>query len=82
MLRQKALVDASVAKKTEKRELEEKYDVNLKDSDDSSDEEVLLRVGDVPKEWYDLEDHVGYSVKGKKVEKMVEKDELEKFIER
>jgi len=71
-----------VAKKAEKNMLVEKYDKNLAHSDDSSDEEVLLRVGDVPKEWYDLEDHKGYSVKGEKVVKLVEKDELEKFIER
>ena len=32
----------------EKKYLEEKYDGNLKDSDDSSDEENLLRNGNVP----------------------------------
>lgn len=35
----------------------EKYDVNLRDSDDSSDEEVLLRTGNVPSKWYELYDH-------------------------
>lgn len=55
---------------------------NLEDSDDSSDEEVLLRTGDVPSKWYELYDHQGYSVSGKTVAKMVEKDELAKFIER
>ena len=49
----------------EKEDLEEKYDINLRDSDDSSDEENLLRVGNVPKEWYDLYDHKGYGVSGK-----------------
>ena len=58
------------------------YDKNLMDSDDSSDEEVLLRTGNVPRRWYDLYDHQGYDVKGKKVAKMPEQDELEKFIER
>ena len=62
--------------------LEEKYDANLRDSDDSSDEEVLLRTGNVPKHWYDLYDHKGYGVDGKQVEKMVEKDELQKFVEK
>ena len=52
------------------------------DSDDSSDEEVLLRTGNVPAHWYELYDHKGYSVKGKQVEKPVEQDELNKFIER
>ena len=40
------------------------YDKNLLDSDDSSDEEVLIRTGNVPKHWYDLYDHQGYDVKG------------------
>lgn len=66
----------------EKVELEEKYDINLRDSDDSSDEENLLRVGNVPKEWYDLYDHKGYGVSGKQVEKMAEKDEITKFVEK
>ena len=66
----------------EKAYLEEKYDINLRDSDDSSDEENLLRTGNVPKKWYDLYDHKGYSVDGKTVEKMVEKDELQKFVEK
>ena len=30
---------------------------NLGDSDDSSDEEVLLRTGNVPMKWYELYDH-------------------------
>lgn len=72
--------------KTERKEvkikLEEKYDGNLKDSDDSSDEEVLLRTGNVPQKWYELYDHSGYTVKGEKVAKMLEKDELQKFVER
>ncbi len=62
--------------------MRDKYDYNLRDSDDSSDEEVLLRTGNVPREWYDLYDHQGYSVKGKQVEKMAEEDELSKFINR
>jgi len=41
-----------------------------------------LRVGDVPKEWYNLYDHKGYGVNGKAVTKMEEADELTKFIER
>jgi len=55
---------AKEAHEHEKQYLEEKYDINLRDSDDSSDEEVLLRNGNVPKEWYDLYDHKGYGVKG------------------
>ena len=33
------------------------YDKNLGDSDDSSDEEVLIRTGNVPRKWYELYDH-------------------------
>jgi ribosome biogenesis protein ERB1 len=62
--------------------LEEKYDGNLRDSDDSSDEENLLRNGNVPQKWYDLYDHKGYSIDGKTVGKMLEKDELQKFVEK
>ena len=66
----------------EKEYLAEKYDVNLLNSDDSSDEEVLIRTGNIPRHWYDLYDHKGYSVKGKQVEKLAEKDELQKFLEK
>jgi len=66
----------------EKEILEEMYDINLRDSDDSSDEEVLLRNGNVPKHWYDLYDHKGYGVSGKQVGKMAEKDEISKFIDK
>jgi len=52
-------------KDKERAYLEEKYDINLRDSDDSSDEETLLRNGNVPKKWYDLYDHKGYGVDGK-----------------
>ena len=47
---------------------------NLADSDDSSDEEVLIRTGNVPRKWYDLYDHQGYNVAGQKVGKMAESD--------
>jgi ribosome biogenesis protein ERB1 len=81
-IRQEKKVTEAKARKAEREFLTEKYDKNLANSDDSSDEEVLLRTGDVPKEWYDLYDHKGYSVNGKQVEKPIEADELTKFIER
>ena len=43
---------------------------------------MLVRTGDVPQHWYELYDHSGYSVDGKAVEKLIEPDELAKFIER
>ena len=36
---------------------------------DSSDEELLVRTGDVPEEWYDSYNHIGYDINSKKVEK-------------
>lgn len=42
----------------------------------------MLRNGNVPKQWYDLYDHKGYSVKGGQVEKMAEQDEITKFVEK
>ena len=51
-------------------------------SDDSSDEEVLVRTGDVPEKWYDGYEHVGYDINSKKVIKNDQEDEIEKFIKK
>ena len=51
-------------------------------SDDSSDEEVLVRTGDVPENWYDGMEHVGYDINSNKVLKNPEEDEVEKFIKK
>ena len=80
--RQAAVQRERQVKSEAKREVQERYDVNLRDSDDSSDEEVLIRTGNVPEHWYDLYEHQGYSVKGQRVAKLPEQDELEKFVER
>ena len=42
----------------------------------------MIRTGNVPREWYELYDHQGYSVKGQPVQKLEDKDELERFLER
>lgn len=47
---------------------------------DSSDEEVLVRTGDVPTEWYDGYQHIGYDINSKKVQKPNKEDEIEKFL--
>ena len=47
---------------------------------DSSDEEVLIRTGNVPREWYKEYDHAGYDINSKKVIKPPKEDEVEKFI--
>ena len=57
-------------------------DIHLANSDDSSDEEVVLRTGGVPVEWYNEFDHAGYDTKGKRVEKMKELDEVEELLRR
>ena len=51
-------------------------------SDDSSDEEVLVRTGDVPEKWYDGYEHVGYDINSQKVIKNDQEDEIEKFIKK
>ncbi|KAJ3054622.1 Ribosome biogenesis protein erb1 [Rhizophlyctis rosea] len=47
---------------------------------DSSDEETTNTVGNVPKEWYEDFDHMGYDVKGNKIVKPVKGDELDQFL--
>jgi ribosome biogenesis protein ERB1 len=49
---------------------------------DSSDEEVLVRTGNVPTEWYDSYQHVGYSIDSKKVQKNKKEDEIEQFLKK
>lgn len=51
-------------------------------SDDSSDEEVLVRVGNIPQQWYDNMPHAGYNVEGKTVAKLDATDSLDRHIER
>uniref|UniRef100_A0A7E4VYA7 Ribosome biogenesis protein BOP1 homolog n=1 Tax=Panagrellus redivivus TaxID=6233 RepID=A0A7E4VYA7_PANRE len=51
---------------------------------DSSDEEDLRNtIGNVPIEWYDEYDHVGYDLSGQKIAKTgKKKDELDNFLEK
>jgi ribosome biogenesis protein ERB1 len=51
-------------------------------SDDSSDEEMLVRTGDIPRRYYEEYDHAGYNIKSEKVIKPEKKDEVEKFMEK
>eukprot|EP00345_Euplotes_harpa_P004912 CAMPEP_0168331114 /NCGR_PEP_ID=MMETSP0213-20121227/8140_1 /TAXON_ID=151035 /ORGANISM="Euplotes harpa, Strain FSP1.4" /LENGTH=409 /DNA_ID=CAMNT_0008334827 /DNA_START=12 /DNA_END=1242 /DNA_ORIENTATION=- len=57
-------------------------------SADSEDEEVLIRTGNIPDNWYDDyaegENLVGYDVKGERVDKAKElmRDELDEFLRR
>lgn len=49
-------------------------------SDDSSDEEILVRTGEVPREWYKNEPHLGYSVHGQKVSKQASLSAVDQLI--
>ena len=54
------------------------------DSDCSSDEEEIRnRIGNIPMEWYNDYDHIGYNIYGEKVCKSLKKgDELDKLLDR
>lgn len=51
-------------------------------SDDSEDDMVKIRNGNVPKEWYDDELHPGYNVKGQKVTRLEGSDKLDSIIDK
>jgi ribosome biogenesis protein ERB1 len=47
---------------------------------DSSDEETLNPVGNIPMEWYNDYPHIGYDLSGKKIMKPATSDELDRFL--
>ncbi|KAJ3090770.1 Ribosome biogenesis protein 1 [Quaeritorhiza haematococci] len=47
---------------------------------DTSDEETVNTIGNVPLRWYEDEDHIGYTITGDKILKPKDMDELEKFL--
>ncbi|KAM9959401.1 hypothetical protein ACTFIR_000476 [Dictyostelium discoideum] len=53
------------------------------DSDDSSEDESLVnRIGNIPLEWYDDYDHIGYDVDGNKIMKTESmKDSIDKYLD-
>jgi ribosome biogenesis protein ERB1 len=56
-------------------------DVN--DSDDSSeDENEINTIGNVPLNWYEEYDHIGYTKDGKKIMRKKQKDSLENLIDK
>lgn len=64
---------------------DEKLKKNINGSDvsydsDSSDEEVLIRTGDIPQKWYNDFDHVGYNINSIPVKKNIEDDEISQFL--
>ncbi|GAB1597418.1 ribosome biogenesis protein bop1-B-like [Argonauta hians] len=51
--------------------------------EDSSDEEDIRNtVGNIPMQWYDDYDHIGYNLDGNKIKKPVHGDELDNFLEK
>jgi len=50
-------------------------------SDDSEDDAPRNRIGNVPLQWYDDEDHVGYDLEGKKVMKTLTTGEIDSLLE-
>lgn len=51
-------------------------------SDDSSDEELLVRTGNVPRNWYNEYDHSGYDINANKVIKPAKEDNIESFLKK
>jgi ribosome biogenesis protein ERB1 len=48
---------------------------------DSSDDETTNTIGNVPIEWYDDFDHIGYDINGSKIQRpAVSKDQLDSFV--
>ncbi|XP_071697264.1 ribosome biogenesis protein BOP1 homolog [Rutidosis leptorrhynchoides] len=54
------------------------------DESDSSEDEVGPRntIGDVPFEWYNDEEHIGYDIAGRKIKKKERLDKLDSFLAR
>lgn len=47
---------------------------------DTSDEETVNTVGNIPMEWYEDYPHIGYDINGKKIMKPAQGDDLDKFL--
>lgn len=47
---------------------------------DTSDEETINTVGNIPMEWYEDFPHIGYDINGKKIMKPAQGDDLDKFL--
>jgi len=80
--------DSSMEGDSNEKILESKKSKNFKAKEDeynydSSDEEdVRNTIGNIPVNWYDEYDHIGYDLDGSKIRKPKRGDELEKFLSR
>ena len=52
------------------------------ESVDSDDEQIRVRIGRIPYQWYDEFKHFGYDNKLTRVEKQKQRDKIEEFIEK
>jgi len=59
---------------------ENKIGFTFDDADTSDEEEIRNTVGNIPMEWYRDYSHIGYDVRGVKIAKPAQGDELEKFL--
>ena len=57
-------------------------DTTGESEDDSSDEELVVRTGNVPRKWYQDYQHSGYDINANKVIKPKEEDEVENFLKK
>ncbi|GMT28412.1 hypothetical protein PFISCL1PPCAC_19709, partial [Pristionchus fissidentatus] len=61
----------------------EKVEREQPDYYDSSDEEDLRNtIGNIPVQWYDDHDHIGYNLDGAKIDKPAAKGEIDSFLEK
>lgn len=72
--------DSSSVEEPESEEEKTKNLAELSDSDDETGEKN--RIGNVPLEWYDDEDHIGYDVTGKRIIRKNHGDALDEFLSR
>ncbi|XP_077230593.1 transducin/WD40 repeat-like superfamily protein [Tasmannia lanceolata] len=72
---------SSSSENEENRDEVSEADLRVEESD-SSEDEVAPRntVGDVPLEWYQDEEHIGYDISGKKIKKQPRKSKLDSFL--
>eukprot|EP00792_Barthelona_sp_PAP020_P005032 TRINITY_DN2463_c0_g1_i2.p1 TRINITY_DN2463_c0_g1~~TRINITY_DN2463_c0_g1_i2.p1 ORF type:complete len:679 (-),score=97.07 TRINITY_DN2463_c0_g1_i2:2038-4074(-) len=56
-------------------------DVSDVEDEYSEEEEVMNTVGNIPMEWYDDYDHIGYDIEGKPIMRPPQRDEVQKFLD-
>jgi len=57
-----------------------KYEAKFEEADTSDEEDIRNTVGNIPMEWYGDYTHIGYNLKGKKILKPKQADQLDSFL--